>query len=108
MAAAGFWDNQEKAQSMVADLRRLKQALKPLEELSSGADDIGALLELAEEDDSGETVEELEAELGLPGAAGSSRAPIPAGRASVRDSRVWRGAKSGSGARGKQARKARR
>jgi excinuclease ABC subunit B len=49
-----------------------------------------------------------EAELGLPGAAGSSRAPVPAGRASVRDSRVWRGAKSGSGARGKQARKARR
>ncbi len=53
-----------------------------------------------------------EAELGLPGAAaGASRAPLPAnaaGRGSVRDPRAWRGAKSGSGARGKPARKARR
>jgi excinuclease ABC subunit B len=46
-----------------------------------------------------------EAELGLPGAA-ASRAPGSA--RATQDPRAWRGAKSGSGARGKQARKARR
>jgi excinuclease ABC subunit B len=53
-----------------------------------------------------------EAELGLPGAA-TSRAPGSARagqhpRGGSQDPRAWRGAKSGSGARGKQARKARR
>ena len=52
-----------------------------------------------------------EAELGLPGAStsrapGSAQASHP--RGSSQDPRAWRGAKSGSGARGKQARKARR
>ncbi len=54
-----------------------------------------------------------EAELGLPGATGASRAPgaprpAPTLRGGNRDPRAWRGAKSGSGARGKPARKARR
>jgi len=52
-----------------------------------------------------------EAELGLPGASasrapGSAKASHP--RGGSQDPRAWRGAKSGSGARGKQARKARR
>ncbi len=52
-----------------------------------------------------------EAELGLPGARtsrapGSAQASHP--RGGSQDPRAWRGAKSGSGGRGKQARKARR
>ena len=50
MAAAGFWDDQESAQQLVNELRRLKLAAKPLEEISSGADDLGVLMEFAEED----------------------------------------------------------
>jgi peptide chain release factor 2 len=55
MAAPGFWDNHEYAQEQVAEMRHLSLTLKPLKELLSGADDLEALMELAEEDDSGET-----------------------------------------------------
>ena len=54
MAAAGFWDNQEKAQDLVVQLRRLNMTLKPLGELIGEAEDLEALIELAEEDESGE------------------------------------------------------
>ena len=50
MAQPGFWDNQEKAQELVGELRRLTLSLKPLDELSSAADDLGVLMEFAEED----------------------------------------------------------
>ena len=52
MEAPKFWDNQEKAQSTVSELKRLNSTIKPLEELSSGAGDLDALVELAAEDDS--------------------------------------------------------
>lgn len=52
MTEAGFWDDQETAQSMVNELRRLKLAITPLEELTSGMDDLEVLMEFAEEDES--------------------------------------------------------
>ncbi len=49
MAAPGFWDNQESAQAKVDELRKLNAVLKPLGELVQAAEDLQALLELAEE-----------------------------------------------------------
>lgn len=60
MAAPGFWDRREKAQGLVGELRRIFDVVKPLEELSTAADDMEALLELAVEDDTGESEKELE------------------------------------------------
>jgi len=54
MEAPNFWNNQEHAQKFVGELRLLKATLKPLDELTAGANDLTALIELADEDDSGE------------------------------------------------------
>lgn len=54
MAAPNFWDNQEKAQTLVGELRRVNAAVKPLEELSQAAEDLSVLMEFAEEDKSSE------------------------------------------------------
>ena len=48
MAAPGFWDDQEKAQGLVGELRRLTLTIKPLTELVEGYDDMGVLKEFAE------------------------------------------------------------
>ncbi len=61
MAAPGFWDNQERAQQLVVELRRLNASVKPHEELSTGADDLEVLLEFADEDESGQSENELRA-----------------------------------------------
>lgn len=62
MSAAGFWDNQESAQAVVGQLKSVKEVLEPLEGLISAEADLGALVEMAEEDASiaGEVVEELQ------------------------------------------------
>jgi peptide chain release factor 2 len=52
MAQPDFWNNQEKAQEVVAQLKGLKAVLKPLEETLSMADDLAAMVEMAAEDDS--------------------------------------------------------
>ena len=41
MASSGFWDSQEKAQKQVNELKMLNAALKPINELCAGADDLG-------------------------------------------------------------------
>ncbi len=61
MAAPGFWDNQETAQEQVDSLKRLNATLKPLEELSAAGEDLEVLGELAEEDTTGATEQELAA-----------------------------------------------
>jgi peptide chain release factor 2 len=61
MGGPKFWDNQEKAQQVIQQLKPLNALLKPCEELDSAAGDVKALLELCEEDSSLEG--ELEAEL---------------------------------------------
>lgn len=52
MAAPGFWDNQEKAQQVIADLKSLKSVADPVSELKQADADLEALLEMAEEDSS--------------------------------------------------------
>lgn len=59
MGASGFWDNQEKAQGLMDELRSVNASLKPISELVKGADDFGVLLEFAEEDPSDENIHEL-------------------------------------------------
>ena len=61
MAQPGFWDNQEKSQETVVQLKSLKGVIGPLDEVSSSAEDLSAMLEMAEEDQSilGEIQEEM-------------------------------------------------
>jgi peptide chain release factor 2 len=61
MGQPTFWDNSEKAQQTIAQLKPLNGLLKPYEELEAVAGDMQALLELAEEDPGLEA--ELESEL---------------------------------------------
>ena len=50
MSAAGFWDNQESAQTAVASLKSLKAITTPLDELTGSVEDLSVLLEMCEED----------------------------------------------------------
>jgi len=50
MAEPGFWDNQEKAQATVGELKGLGAIVKPLKDLDASLADLGAMLEMAEED----------------------------------------------------------
>jgi peptide chain release factor 2 len=61
MSAPGFWDNPDKAQETIQQLKPLSALLKPYEELEAAAGDLQALAELTEEDDSleGELAREL-------------------------------------------------
>ncbi|MCA8990617.1 MAG: peptide chain release factor 2 [Planctomycetaceae bacterium] len=59
MAAPNFWDNQEKAQGLIAEMQRINAVVRPMEELLQGADDIGVLLEFDADDDSGELEGEI-------------------------------------------------
>jgi len=52
MGQAGFWDDNEKAQATVAELKGVNSVLKPLEEALAVAADLEALEELAREDQS--------------------------------------------------------
>jgi peptide chain release factor 2 len=61
MTEAGFWDNPERAQGVIAQLKPLNGVIKPFEELEAAAADVQAMAELAEEDPSGEA--ELASEL---------------------------------------------
>jgi peptide chain release factor 2 len=58
MGQPGFWDNPERAQQIIQQLKPLNGLLKPAEELQASAGDLQVLAELAEEDAA------LEAELG--------------------------------------------
>src|SRR3954453_4524456 len=62
MGQANFWDNPEKAQQIIAQLKPLNGLLKPYEDLATAAGDIQALAELADGDESLES--ELDRELG--------------------------------------------
>jgi peptide chain release factor 2 len=61
MAAPGFWDNQERAQATVGELKSLRTIVEPLAEALRSSEDLGAMLELAEEDDdfASEVVDEI-------------------------------------------------
>lgn len=51
MASPDFWDNQERAQETVGQLKGLTSVLKPLTELRTSAEDLDALVEMASEDE---------------------------------------------------------
>lgn len=55
MSAPGFWDNQERAQQVVNELKTLRGIVKPLEESEIATIDLQAMLELADEDPSYES-----------------------------------------------------
>lgn len=61
MEASNFWDNQEKAQSLVNELRQLTAVLKPLKELKGAADDIQVLEEFAADDPTEANLAEVDA-----------------------------------------------
>ena len=68
MAADGFWNNQESAQETVGRLKIAKAIVAPVTEISSAGEDLSALIEMADEDDSVEQevrseVDRLEKEL---------------------------------------------
>jgi peptide chain release factor 2 len=50
MAAPDFWNDQEKAQSVIAELKSLRTVLKPLEEAVGQGEDLAVMLEMGEED----------------------------------------------------------
>ncbi len=52
MGAPGFWDNQERAQSTIGQLKSLKAVVSPLSEVLPAAEDLSAMIEMAEEDSS--------------------------------------------------------
>lgn len=49
MEAPSFWNDQERAKGIIAELKTLNGVLKPFEALISQSDDLGVLLEMAEE-----------------------------------------------------------
>ena len=52
MAQTDFWDDTEKAQATVGRLKSVKSVITPLMELSSSGEDLCALIEMAQEDES--------------------------------------------------------
>lgn len=52
MAAPGFWDDQEKAQETVTERKNLLALVKPIADAQAGSDDLGAMIEMAAEDES--------------------------------------------------------
>jgi peptide chain release factor 2 len=62
MGQPNFWDNAEKARQTIGQLKPLNGLLNPFEAMRSSADDLAALAELCEEDESLQG--EMEGELG--------------------------------------------
>jgi len=52
MSAPDFWENQEAARPVVADLKSLKALIKPLDEVFRASEDLASMIEMAEEDES--------------------------------------------------------
>jgi peptide chain release factor 2 len=51
MAAPDFWTDQERAQSVVGQLKGLKSLLDPIDEVLRASEDLAAMVEMAEEDE---------------------------------------------------------
>ena len=71
MAAAGFWDNQEAAAPIIAELKTLKAVVAPVNELLAKIEDLEILFELADEEGSEDDLQDsAEQELALRGSLG--------------------------------------
>ncbi len=64
MGQPGFWDNQDKARSVVGEMKTLKAVIEPVQALLARAEDARALLDLAREANDAESFAELDGELG--------------------------------------------
>ena len=60
MSNAGFWDDQEKAQTIVGRVRSLKAILKPFDEMNAELVDLELMLELDDDELSAEIPEKLQ------------------------------------------------
>lgn len=63
MEEPNFWDDPEKAQATIAELKPLNLAIKPFETIDQLLEDVHTLVELAEEDGGDEVVPEIEGAL---------------------------------------------
>ena len=61
MAESTFWDNPDKAQSVVQELKSLRNVVEPLKQVVAGCDDLTELLEMGADEPS--VLSEVEAEL---------------------------------------------
>src|SRR3954471_5787597 len=52
MAAADFWNNQERAQATVEERKTLTSVVTPLDNAIKSSDDLAAMIEMAAEDES--------------------------------------------------------
>ena len=52
MGQPGFWDDQDKAQALMDELKATKGVIKPFDEALAACDDMDAIMEIAEEDES--------------------------------------------------------
>jgi peptide chain release factor 2 len=52
MSGEGFWNNQEKAQAAVAELKSLKSLLRPIDDVSKSAGELEGMIELADDEPS--------------------------------------------------------
>ena len=59
MNQPGFWDNQEKAQEVIQDTKRIRSAIEPVKELLQSTVDLEELLELAESESDDNAIEEI-------------------------------------------------
>ncbi|MDP6543138.1 MAG: peptide chain release factor 2 [Phycisphaerae bacterium] len=62
MATPGFWDNQEAAAPIIAELKTLKAVVAPVTTLLTGIEDLDVLHELATEADSAEDLQDAAAQ----------------------------------------------
>ncbi len=63
MTAPGFWDNQDAAQKVVAELKALRAMVEPMQDLLRRASDAEVLIELAGESDDPAAAAEVQREL---------------------------------------------
>jgi peptide chain release factor 2 len=63
MGEAGFWDNQDAAKSVVSQVKTIKAAVEPVEELLRGIDDVRAMYQLGQEAGDQATIEEADRDL---------------------------------------------
>jgi len=63
MEKNGFWDNQETAQRVVAELKGLRAQTEPVQEILRRVDDANILIELADEQNDAQSRQEVQSEL---------------------------------------------
>lgn len=63
MEAQGFWDDTEKSQNTMRELKALKDSFEKYDELAQGLEDAKTLIEMAEEENDSSLIPEIESEL---------------------------------------------